>query len=153
MPAPRTKEIIDPSMRRWFISVRFSNLLRLDYPLLEANRSAIESIRRETFTYSSLEAHKVCFLTTLTVISSPLNCASSMSIIPHCLDPTDLRPFLSSSMVADWFEALVLLPQGGTGGDIRKTMLGRWVPISVHGVRWWISYFEMIVDTQIHIFQ
>ena len=24
--------------------------------------------------------------------------------------------------------------QGGTGGDIRKTMLGRWVPISVHGV-------------------
>ncbi|KAI5996757.1 hypothetical protein EDC04DRAFT_3096472 [Pisolithus marmoratus] len=39
---PRTKEIIDPT-----------------YPLLEANRSAIESIRRETFTYSSSDVHNL----------------------------------------------------------------------------------------------
>ncbi|KAI6147716.1 hypothetical protein BKA82DRAFT_4143446 [Pisolithus tinctorius] len=38
---PRTREIIDPT-----------------YPLLEANRSAIESIRRETFTYGSSDVHK-----------------------------------------------------------------------------------------------
>ncbi|KAI6008124.1 Alpha/Beta hydrolase protein [Pisolithus orientalis] len=39
---PRTKEIIDPT-----------------YPLLEANRSAIESVRRETFTYGSSDIHKL----------------------------------------------------------------------------------------------
>ncbi|KAI5984041.1 Alpha/Beta hydrolase protein [Pisolithus albus] len=39
---PRTKEIVDPT-----------------YPLLEANRSVIESIRRETFTYGSSDVHKL----------------------------------------------------------------------------------------------
>ncbi|KAI6143333.1 Alpha/Beta hydrolase protein [Pisolithus tinctorius] len=48
---PRTQEIIDPT-----------------YPLLEASRSAIESIRRETFTYGSSDVHRYL----LDVYYSPL---------------------------------------------------------------------------------
>ncbi|KAI6002308.1 Alpha/Beta hydrolase protein [Pisolithus orientalis] len=45
---PRTREIIDPRLH-----------VCLAYPLLEANRSTIESIRRVTFTYGSSDVHKL----------------------------------------------------------------------------------------------
>ncbi|KAI5999275.1 Alpha/Beta hydrolase protein [Pisolithus albus] len=51
----RTKEIVDPT-----------------YPLLEANCSVIESIRRETFTYGSSDVHKVCLVYPPFVEEKPL---------------------------------------------------------------------------------